>query len=288
MRTLRNIPINKQDARAVGGIDVHYISLTDEKKEMGSDDYMQEHMDDHYIFIIAHKGSATFHCDMHDLSLSAKGMMTIKPYQVHAPKNVSDDIKGHFMSIESFLVPNHCRDMLENLTAQQQYLKFEGDEGADLEETAALLYRAFTADNPYKAFILNGLLTAFINQACALYYAKGNIKPQPKNQAAIIAAKFKSLLDRYSFLHLPSFYARQLNITTSHLNHCVNTATGLSVTHWLQDAMITEAKKQIYYTDNDIKEIAFTLGYEDHTYFSRLFKKITGETPLAFRKKFRE
>lgn len=288
MKTLKNIPLNKQDARAVGGIDIHYISLNSQKKKEKPEDHMQEHMDDHYVFFIAQKGSAIFHCDMEEMNLSAKGFMTVKPYQVHAPKKVSDDFKGYFMAVESFLIPNHCSEMLKNLSAQQQYLQLESDEDYDLEETAALLYRTFTTENPYKSFVLNGLLTAFINQACSLYLKKGNVKPQPKSQAAIITSKFKNLLDQYSFLHLPSFYAKKLNITTSHLNHCLNMATGLSVTHWLQDTMITEAKKQIYYTNNDIKEIAFTLGYEDHAYFSRLFKKITGETPLSFRKRFRE
>jgi len=288
MKTLKNIPINKQDATAIGGIEVRYISFNVEKEKVKAENHMQEHMDDHYVFIIAQTGSAIFHCDMEEMNLSARGMMTIKPYQVHAPKRASEDVKGYFMTVESFLVPNHCRELIENLTAQQQFLQFENDEGSDLEETASLLLSTFNTESPYKSFILNGLLTAFLNQACTLYHKKGNVRPQQKNQATIITTKFKALLEQYSFLHLPSFYAKQLNITTSHLNHCLNTATGLSVTHWLQNAMITEAKKQIYYTNNDIKEIAYTLGYEDHAYFSRLFKKITGETPLVFRKKFRE
>lgn len=288
MKTLKNIPINKQDARAVGGIDLDYVSFEDVKKEVGPEDYMQEHMDDHYIFLITLQGTATFHCNMEDFELVAKGLMVVKPFQVHAPKNTSDDVMGFFMTVESFLVPNHLRDILENLSPLQQYAKFDEDEGKDLEDTAALLHSTFKTDSPYKTIILNGLLTAFLNQACALYHKKGNVKPPAKTQAAIITARFKELLEHYSFLQLPSFYAKKLNITTSHLNHCVNTVTGLPVTHWLQNAMITEAKKQIYYTDADIKEIAYALGYDDHTYFSRLFKKITGVTPLSFRKKFRE
>lgn len=288
MKTLKNIPLNKQDARAVGGIDIHYISLEAITEKLASEDFIGEHMDDHYVFLVAQTGSATFHCDMEDMNLSARGLMAVKPYQVHAPKGMSYDVKGYFLTVEAFLMPTHCRELFESLSTQQQYLKFEDNEGSDIEETAGLLQRAFVTDNPYKSFILNGLLTAFLNQACSLYHKKNDIKPQPKNQANIITSKFKELLAQYSFLHLPSFYAQKLSITTSHLNHCLNTATGLSVTHWLQDAMITEAKKQIYYTNNDIKEIAYTLGYDDHAYFSRLFKKITGQTPLEFRKKFRE
>lgn len=288
MKTLKNIPLNKQDARAVGGIDIHCISLEALQEKLVSENLIEEHMDDHYVFLVANTGKATFHCDMEDMELLARGLMMVKPFQVHAPKGVSNDVKGYFISVEAFLIPTHCRELFEGLSTQQQYLKFADDEGAEIEETAALLQRSFVADNPYKSFILNGLLSAFLNQVCSLYYKKNAVKSKPKNQANMITSRFKELLTQYSFLHLPSFYAQKLNITTSHLNHCLNTATGLSVTHWLQDAMITEAKKQIYYTDNDIKEIAYTIGYDDHAYFSRLFKKLTGQTPLAFRRQFRE
>lgn len=287
MKTLKNIPLNKQDANAIGGIGMYFMTFEDKHAD-DNGSHMDEHMDDHYIFILPQSGSADFHCDMQDFEINSKGLLVVKPYQVHASKNMSFDIKGYFMTVESFLVPAYCRDILENLTARQQFIKFDGDENKDITATAALLLDTFNNDNPYKSFILSGLLTAFLSQAAALYMQSGTGKIQPKNQANIIASKFKELLSQYSFLHLPSFYAQKLNITTSHLNHCLNIATGLSVTHWLQDAMINEAKKQIYYTDNDIKEIAYTLGYDDHAYFSRLFKKLTGHTPLEFRKKFRE
>ncbi|MDV6168497.1 helix-turn-helix transcriptional regulator [Flavobacterium sp. DG1-102-2] len=284
MKTIKNIPIHKQDASAVGGINLQYMTFKDMDEEM---DITASHMDDYYIFLVAQKGSADFHLDMEDFELKAPGLIMVRPFQVHAPKSVSIDMQGYFMSVESFLVPDYCREIFENLMPQKQFFPFQ-EESPDLIDTLSLIHRTFNSDNPFKASILNGLLSGFLNQAAGLYFKAGAGKPQQKSQAAIITAKFKTLLKQYSFLHLPSFYAKQLNITTSHLNHCLNTATGLSVTHWLQDAMIIEAKKQIYYTNNDIKEIAFLLGYEDHAYFSRLFKKITGETPLAFRKKFRE
>ncbi|ANF52236.1 hypothetical protein A0O34_17680 [Chryseobacterium glaciei] len=108
------------------------------------------------------------------------------------------------------------------------------------------------------------------------------------NQTERISSNFKKLIFQNNFLESPSFFAKKLNISTSHLNDCVNSNTGKSVTYWLQNAMIVEAQRLLYYTDNDVKEIAYNLGFEDHSYFSRLFKKISNETPLSFRRKFRE
>jgi AraC family transcriptional activator of pobA len=48
--------------------------------------------------------------------------------------------------------------------------------------------------------------------------------------------------------------------------------------------VVLEAKRLLYYSRLNVKEIAYELGYEDHTYFSRLFKQNTEMTPLAFRR----
>ncbi|RGH43394.1 AraC family transcriptional regulator [Prevotella sp. AM42-24] len=49
-----------------------------------------------------------------------------------------------------------------------------------------------------------------------------------------------------------------------------------------------EIAELLLITDNQpIKEIAYDLGYNDHSYFIRLLKKITGITPMAYRKSMR-
>ena len=43
-----------------------------------------------------------------------------------------------------------------------------------------------------------------------------------------------------------------------------------------------EAKRRLYYAESSIKELAYDLGFNDPDYFSRLFKKVTGQTIAAF------
>lgn len=47
---------------------------------------------------------------------------------------------------------------------------------------------------------------------------------------------------------------------------------------------IERAQLRLATEDAPVKEIAFTLGFEDHSYFHRLFKKHTGMTPLQYRR----
>jgi AraC family transcriptional regulator, transcriptional activator of pobA len=76
-----------------------------------------------------------------------------------------------------------------------------------------------------------------------------------------------------------------LNITPNHLNKLVKTITGKSPTKWIDDTLVLEAKVLLYQTSLTINEVASEIGIYDQSYFSRLFKKYEGITPLEFRKK---
>ena len=83
----------------------------------------------------------------------------------------------------------------------------------------------------------------------------------------------------------PAEYAKTLNISSAYLNECVKSTTGNSVSYYIQQRIILEAKRLLYHSGKSVKEIAVELGYDDYPYFSRLFSKVTGMTALAFRNK---
>lgn len=59
---------------------------------------------------------------------------------------------------------------------------------------------------------------------------------------------------------------------------------GMSHLQYINRKKIDRAELLLITGDQPIKEIAYDLGYNDHSYFIRLFKKITGITPMAYRK----
>ena len=75
-----------------------------------------------------------------------------------------------------------------------------------------------------------------------------------------------------------------LNISEVYLNEAVKGATGLSVGAYIRNRSIIQARRQLAYTSMSVKEIAFALGYNDYAYFSKLFKKSVGKSPMEYRK----
>lgn len=282
---LKKIPIYNQSPEAVGGIFAAYHSADD---FANFDKRLEVHRDDFFIFFVLTKGQAAIQCDMVDIKINAINVLMIKPLQVHHGQDGSPDAAGYYIGIAPFLIPNNCIEIFQNLEISEQLNAIDSEYKEELLDTIFLLHRSFKGSNPNKGQIINGLFNALIYNLASIYSGSKNQTKEIKNQSGLIYANFKKLISDRTFLESPSYFAKKLNITTSHLNDCVNASSGKSVTYWLQNAMITEAQRLLYYTENEVKEIAFTLGFQDHTYFSRLFKKITKETPLEFRRKFRE
>ena len=104
-----------------------------------------------------------------------------------------------------------------------------------------------------------------------------------------IVWKFRDLVEsNIRTNHSPSFYAERLNITVAYLNEAVNAVCRMSVSRNIQDEIILQAKRQLVYTTACVKEIAQGLGFDDYSYFTRLFTKVAGVSPTLFRKNYHE
>jgi transcriptional regulator GlxA family with amidase domain len=63
-------------------------------------------------------------------------------------------------------------------------------------------------------------------------------------------------------------------------------ATGFSPIDYVQRLRIEDAKRRLERTDVSADEISWKVGYEDPAFFRRLFKRVTGMTPGAYRRRF--
>lgn len=63
-------------------------------------------------------------------------------------------------------------------------------------------------------------------------------------------------------------------------------ATGFAPIDYAQRLRIEDAKRRLERTDAPADEISWKVGYEDAAFFRRLFKRVTGMTPGAYRKRF--
>lgn len=66
----------------------------------------------------------------------------------------------------------------------------------------------------------------------------------------------------------------------------IKNKVGLTVKNLMTSKKLQESLKEVAFTDKNIQEISYTLGYKDDAYFNRVFKNSVGQTPKQFRKNF--
>lgn len=77
--------------------------------------------------------------------------------------------------------------------------------------------------------------------------------------------------------------AHELHFHPKYLMRIFKSKTGLSITEYISQARVTTAKKILQETNLPVKVVADMVGYEDYTYFTRVFKKLTGKSPSDYR-----
>lgn len=98
--------------------------------------------------------------------------------------------------------------------------------------------------------------------------------------------RFMQLIrEKYAFNTPMDYYATNLSITTGHLNRVCKSISGSSPKALIIDYFIAEAKRTLQQEKRSIAEIAYTLGFDDPGYFTRLFRQKTGQTPKEYRYK---
>jgi AraC family transcriptional regulator, transcriptional activator of pobA len=98
-------------------------------------------------------------------------------------------------------------------------------------------------------------------------------------------SKFLQLLnERYAEYGYADLFADALQVSHKKLNQVAKNITGKTTCCLVEEKIVTEAKRFLEQNRLQVKQIAWQLGYEDHYYFSRMFKKQAGLSPKAYRR----
>lgn len=106
-----------------------------------------------------------------------------------------------------------------------------------------------------------------------------------ENDKFDLIRQYNVLVDKnYKKEHQVQFYAGLLNRSPKTLNHLFAQYNYRPPSQIIQDRIINEAKRLLYYTDRSAKEIAYELGFAEPAHFSRFFKNATNQSTSDFKK----
>lgn len=109
--------------------------------------------------------------------------------------------------------------------------------------------------------------------------------PRPaRSRKALQIERFRALVDARFRERLPmDAYAGALGLTVGQLTRLCREVLGQSSLDVVNARVAHEAQRELVYSSLGVKQIAALLGFDDEAYFSRFFRKQTGQAPSAFR-----
>ena len=246
----------------------------------------EPHRHSSYVLVFFTKGSGTHEIDFDIFTIQPGSMFFLQPGQMHH-WDLSDDVEGFviFYSQEMYNLYFGQKTIgdypfYSSMDNKPEMFFDISESKAILPYFESLILETQTIQLLKQDKIMN--LLDIIHIEIARKYSKTyfheahsyNVKI--KNFEVLLEQNFKT--EKAAF-----FYASQLNITLKHLNRICNEILQKTTTEVITDRIILESKRMLMDKKFTINEIATELGYDDYSYFTRLFKKHTGMTPTNFR-----
>ncbi|MDB4905099.1 MAG: AraC family transcriptional regulator [Mucilaginibacter sp.] len=221
---------------------------------------------------------------MNDFNVKGDWIYLIPPYRVHQLNKAGKN--GELISFKREILEEEDEEFLLdlfkvfNVPGEFSCLRADKEATVELNNIYKLLIDEYQkgVDN---LVIVKALLKVFLLKLI-------QIKEQEFTSHDIYQKRvyeFLMLLEsNYLKVRNTDFYAGKLGISSKRLNQILKNKldkTGMQLIH---ERIILKAKRLIIHSENTIKEIAYELGFSDRPYFSRFFKKQTGQTPDEFQK----
>lgn len=241
----------------------------------------------HLVLFTAGKGFHTI--DFEQFAVKKGQIYFMVPGQVHSWQ-FEGTVDGYVVNfsegfLNAFLQNNNYLDQFSFLEgiAQQSVINLET---AETNKASEIMEEMLTEEEQQKTFYPDMLKVKLLELFLLTNRA---VKTPAADQASagndLMIRNFRKLVaQHYTTLKLPKEYATLLYITPNHLNALCNDKLGKPAGELIRDRIVLEAKRLLVNADVNISEIAWQLGFEDNSYFSKFFKKATGIPPETFRK----
>lgn len=246
------------------------------------------HGHDFYLILLITKGSGTHTIDFLEYTVSPGAMFIISPGQIHQ-WNLSPDIDGYilFFTKKYFLLDFNAEKLTRfpffNSTFSIPYLALKPTDSKKIISKYKLIHKEYQD----RALNYDEMIRTYLNAmfiTLSRIYADKNKKSPQFSYDLLQLNRFEALVDIHFKEHRPvSFYSDKMNISDRQLSYLCKKTVNKTPSEILTERIILEAKRLIIHSDLSIFSISTQLNYNDSSYFIRLFKKISNQTPEQFR-----
>lgn len=241
------------------------------------------------LFGICLGGESRIKIDLKEYFLKPNTVFTILPNRIFESLEKSDD---NFVEILFFSV-----DFMNDLPLPKNFEVFEKMkyqpclEVSDENMREIIEYHSFISEacnkekHIYREAVAKCLLCALIGLIGSLYVeGECNANLEINSRSEEIINEFSELLMLHHKMERNvSFYADKMCITPQYLSRTLKKITGRSISSWINEAVILDAKALLKSSNMTVVQISEELNFPNPSFFGRFFKQYAGITPLQYR-----
>ena len=241
------------------------------------------------VFVLCTRGTVRATINLSEYTITHNDFVTVLPGSFIQIHEVSSDTRVCFAGFSS--------EFISRVSYVETYLDFLPmildnpimalqEEVAQLYRNAfSLLIRAYSLPNTLdNKEILMSIFTIFFQGVSELYKRCKPTTNEPiKREHELYRQFIQLLMTHYTQEHEVSFYAKKCGVTPAHFSGAIRKASGHSPLAIITGIIIMNAKAQLKSTRLPVKEIAFSLGFNNLSFFNKYFRKHVKMTPQEYR-----
>lgn len=243
------------------------------------------HRHNYYEALIFFKGKGEHEIDFTSYPFNPCSVHFVSAKQVHVVKRSPGSVGFSILFAKEFLpagFPLHDFDFYK--PGAHPVLKLTAKNFAAIKSLYDELREEYLSGNKMRREALQSLLHIFLVKAQRFYEAASGTVITPIRRDDFVEKLERLIEEKYNSHWRAGDYAQELNMSVTNLNTLCKQHFSKTTEVLIQERVLLEIKRLLVYSNSAVKEICYTLNFEDPAYFIRFFKKHTGLTPMEYRK----
>ncbi|MDR2238429.1 MAG: helix-turn-helix transcriptional regulator [Chryseobacterium sp.] len=271
-----------------------YFNTLKDHLVLGHKHIEKPHRHDFYAAVLFTQGNGIHEIDFQKYYVSAGSLFFLSPGQIHSWE-LSDDIGGYiFFSSQEFYEIHYVSQKLRNFPFFGSVTfprKIQLNQEELMENIS--LFQELEKEHHSQLMMREGRILSLMSQ---IFINATRLFSKDLDMLSASAGlsyfkhyqDFEDLVEEHFTMQKSiAWYASRLGISPKHLNRVAKTTVRKTATEVITERVVLEAKRMLMYLDESLVEIAFRLGYEEYSYFVRVFRKNSGMTPTQFMRKYK-
>ncbi|MBP2615007.1 helix-turn-helix domain-containing protein [Chryseobacterium jejuense] len=235
--------------------------------------------------------NAIIQVDFQEIEMNTDTLLFINPHVILKP---CETIGGQLMHFnrDFYCVEIHdqevaCDGILYNNVFEIPFINLNEEQSAEIQKIIRDIQSELNDEDSGTEEMLRTLLKLIILKSTRIWKKQHKLSDKEQQADVQFLRKFSKLVEQhYKALHTVADYADLMCVTPKNLSKKIGLVSKDTPNEIIKNRIMLESKRLLAHTQLSVKEIAYSLNYEDDAYFVRFFTKHSGMSPTSFRKQF--